>query len=130
MMLDWNDYRRQLKTTMGDLSKLSPATMEGYRAIATAYKKDGGKENGHLDAKLRELMSIAVGVALRCDGCIAVHTDAAIRHGATKEEIAEACNVAISISAGAALVYSARALDAVTQHPALQAKTETGKDNA
>lgn len=125
MMLDWNDYRRQLKTTMGDLSKLSPGTMEGYRAIATAYK-----ENGHLDAKLRELMSIAVGVALRCDGCIAVHTDAALRHGATKEEIAEALNVAISISAGAALVYSARALDAVAQHPALQAKTETGKDNA
>lgn len=112
MMLDWNDYRRQLKTTMGDLSKLSPGTMEGYRAIATAHKAQG-----HLDAKLRELMSIAVGVALRCDGCIAVHTDAAIRHGATKEEIAEACNVAISISAGAALVYSARALDAVAQHP-------------
>lgn len=125
MMLEWNDYRRQLKTTMGDLSKLSPGTMEGYRAIATAYK-----ENGHLDAKLRELMSIAVGVALRCDGCIAVHTDAAIRHGATKEEIAEACNVAISISAGAALVYSARALDAVVQHPTLQATAETGKDSA
>lgn len=125
MMLEWNDYRRQLKTTMGDLSKLSPGTMEGYRAIATAYK-----ENGHLDAKLRELMSIAVGVALRCDGCIAVHTDAAIRHGATKEEIAEACNVAISISAGAALVYSARALDAVVQHPTLQATSETGKDSA
>lgn len=125
MMLDWNDYRRQLKTTMGDLSKLSPGTMEGYRAIATAYK-----DNGHLDARMRELMSIAVGVALRCDGCIAVHTDAALRHGATKEEIAEACNVAISISAGAALVYSARALDAVAQHPGLQAKTATGKDSA
>ncbi len=116
MMLDWNDYRRQLKSTMGDLGKLSPGTMEGYRTMATAHK-----DSGHLDAKLRELMSIAVGVALRCDGCIAVHTDAAIRHGATKEEIAEACNVAISISAGAALVYSARALDAVAQHPTTQA---------
>lgn len=116
MMLDWNDYRRQLKSTMGDLGKLSPGTMEGYRAIATAHK-----DSGHLDAKTRELMSIAVGVALRCDGCITVHSDAAIRHGATKDEIAEACNVAISISAGAALVYSARALDAVAQHPTMQA---------
>lgn len=121
MMLDWNDYRRQLKTTTGELGKLSPGTLEGYRAIATAYKNDAHGENGHLDARMRELMSIAVGVALRCDGCIAVHTDAAIRHGATKEEIAEACNVAISISAGAALVYSARALDAVAQHPTVQA---------
>jgi AhpD family alkylhydroperoxidase len=116
MMLDWNDYRRQLKSTMGEIAKLSPGTMDGYRTMATAYK-----DGGHLDAKTRELMSIAVGVALRCDGCITVHTDAAIRHGATKDEIAEACNVAIAISAGAALVYSARALDAVAQHPTTQA---------
>lgn len=114
MMLDWNDYRRQLKTTMGELGKLSPGTMEGYKAIATAHK-----DGGHLDAKTRELMSIAVAVALRCDGCITVHTDAAIRHGASREEIAEALNVAISISAGAALVYSARALDAHAQHPSV-----------
>ncbi|MBS4048879.1 MAG: carboxymuconolactone decarboxylase family protein [Alphaproteobacteria bacterium] len=121
-MLDWNDYRRQLKTTMGEIAKLSPGTMDGYRTMATAYK-----ESGHLDAKTRELMSIAVGVALRCDGCITVHTDAAIRHGATKDEIAEACNVAIAISAGAALVYSARALDAVAQHPTTQAAAAANK---
>ncbi|MCW0233787.1 MAG: carboxymuconolactone decarboxylase family protein [Ferrovibrio sp.] len=113
-MLDWNDYRRQLKSTTGDLGKLSPGTMDGYRAMATAYK-----DSGHLDAKMRELMSIAVAVALRCDGCITVHTDAAIRHGATREEIAEACNVAISISAGAAVVYSARVLDAHAMHPSV-----------
>jgi len=119
MMLDWNDYRRQLKTTMGELNKLSPETLKGYQAMANAHK-----EGGHLDAKTRELMSLAVGVALRCDGCITVHTDAAIRHGASREEIAEALNVAITISAGAALVYSARAMDAVAQHPSLAPKAD------
>lgn len=119
MMLDWNDYRRQLKSTMGEIAKLSPDTLKGYQAINNAHK-----EGGHLDAKTRELMALAVGVALRCDGCITVHTDAAIRHGASKEEIAEALNVAITISAGAALVYSARAMDAVAQHPSMAAKTE------
>ena len=48
----------------------------------------------------------------RCDGCIAVHTKAAVNHGATREEIAEALGVAISLNAGAALTYSARVLDA------------------
>jgi alkylhydroperoxidase/carboxymuconolactone decarboxylase family protein YurZ len=40
-----------------------------------------------------------------------VHTDAAIKAGANKEEIVEALGVAVSMNAGAALVYSARVLD-------------------
>jgi alkylhydroperoxidase/carboxymuconolactone decarboxylase family protein YurZ len=42
-----------------------------------------------------------------------VHSQKAVESGATKEEIAEALGVAIAMNAGAALVYSARALDAV-----------------
>jgi AhpD family alkylhydroperoxidase len=70
-----------------------------------------------LGAKTRELIALAVAVALRCDGCITVHTEAALRHGATKEEIAEALGVSVAINAGAALVYSARVLDAVKEYP-------------
>ena len=55
---------------------------------------------------------MAVAVTLRCDGCIAVHTAEAKKAGATKAEIAEALGVAVSVNAGAALVYSTRALDA------------------
>jgi alkylhydroperoxidase/carboxymuconolactone decarboxylase family protein YurZ len=47
-----------------------------------------------------------------CDGCITVHTAAARQRGATKEEIAEVLGVAVSVNAGAAVVYSTRALDA------------------
>jgi len=53
-------------------------------------------------------------VTARCDGCIAIHVDAAVRHGASREELIEALGVAISVNAGAALVYSARTLDAFT----------------
>ena len=55
---------------------------------------------------------MAVAVTVRCDGCIATHVDAARKSGATREEIAEALGVAVAINAGAALVYSARTLDA------------------
>ena len=71
-----------------------------------------GSKTRHLDAKTRELIALAVAITLRCDGCIAVHTAAAKKLGATKEEIADALGVGISVNAGAALVYSTRTLDA------------------
>ena len=51
-------------------------------------------------------------VTTRCDGCIASHAAAAKKAGATKDEIAAALGTAIALNAGAAYVYSARALEA------------------
>jgi AhpD family alkylhydroperoxidase len=106
-MHDWNTYRQQIVDGVGGLAKLSPDTVKGYVALSNA-----GQKTGHLDDKTRELISLAVAVTTRCDGCIAVHTAAARKHGATKEEVAEALGVAIAMNAGAALVYTTRALDA------------------
>ncbi len=71
-----------------------------------------GQKAGHFDDKTRELIALAVVITLRCDGCITVHTEAARRFGASKAEIAEAVGVAISVDAGAAIIYATRALDA------------------
>ncbi|HET8900617.1 MAG TPA: carboxymuconolactone decarboxylase family protein [Holophagaceae bacterium] len=110
MMLDWNGYRKQIGETIGSMAKLSVDTVRGYRMLGEA-----GLKTTHLGAKTRELIALAVAVSLRCDGCITVHTDAAVKLGATKEEIMEALAVAISINAGAAMIYSARTLDAYAQ---------------
>jgi AhpD family alkylhydroperoxidase len=107
MMLDWNDYQKQLIGAIGQIATLSPDTVRGYRTLGEA-----GAKTGTLDAKTRELISLAVAVSLRCDGCITTHTGAAIKAGASKEEIAEALGVAIAVNAGAAMVYSARVMDA------------------
>lgn len=112
MMLDWNDYRDQLKTGVREIGQLSPETIKGYIALGAA-----GQKTDLLGAKMRELIALAVAVSLRCDGCITVHTEAAIKHGASKEEIAEALGVAISVNAGAALVYSTRVMDAFKEYP-------------
>jgi AhpD family alkylhydroperoxidase len=107
MMLDWNDYHKQLLATIGDIAKLSPDTVRGYGALS-----DAGAKNARLDTKTRELIALAVSITRQCDGCITVHTDAAVKHGASREEIMEALGVAISVNAGARLVYSARVMDA------------------
>ena len=82
--------------------------MRGYRELS-----DAGSKTAHMDAKTRELIAIAVGVTRQCDGCITTHVHTARKQGATAEEIAEALGVAIAVNAGAALVFSARVMDAV-----------------
>src|SRR5580704_12162649 len=114
MMLDWNEYQKQLAATIGDIARTSPEILRGYRTLSEA-----GAKTGKLDAKTRELIALAVAVTLRCDGCITVHTDAAVKNGATKEELVEALGVAIALNAGAALVYSARVIDAFEAKQAL-----------
>jgi AhpD family alkylhydroperoxidase len=107
MMMDWNEYRKQVGAAVADIAKISPDTVRGYSQISGAAGK-----TGHLDAKTRELIALAVAVTRQCDGCITVHIDAAVKAGATREELMDALSVAVAMNAGAALVYSARALDA------------------
>jgi AhpD family alkylhydroperoxidase len=112
MMLDWNEYRKQLAAGVKEIGQLSPDTIKGYMELSSA-----GQKKNLLGAKMRELIALAVAVTLRCDGCITVHTEAAIKHGASKDEIAEALGVAAAVNAGAALVYSARMMDAFKEYP-------------
>ena len=109
-MLDWNTYRNELMARIGEIGAISPDTVRGYQALSGAAQK-----TGRLDAKTVELIAIAVAVTTRCDGCIAVHAKAALKHGATREEITDALGVAVALNAGAAMVYSARTLDAIAQ---------------
>jgi AhpD family alkylhydroperoxidase len=106
-MLDWNQYRTELLATIAGIGRSSPETIRGYRGLSDAAAK-----TNLLGAKTRELIALAVAVTRQCDGCITIHTSAAIKQGATREEIVEALGVAIAVNAGAALVYSARVLDA------------------
>lgn len=114
MMFDWDSYRKQLTQRIREIKQLSPDTVHGYRELSEA-----GEKANVLGAKTRELIALAVAVTRQCDGCIAVHTDAALKNGATREEIAEALGVAIAVNAGATLVFSSRVMDAVaSQGPA------------
>ena len=108
--LDWKSYRSALMARINDFSKLSPDSINGYLTAMGA-----GAKTGHLDEKTRQLISLAVAVTTRCDGCISDHAQLAVDAGTSKEQVAEALGVAIAMNAGAALVYSVRALDAIEQ---------------
>ena len=78
--------------------------------MAQAATKDGV-----LDARTKELIALAIAVAIRCDGCVAFHAQAAVKHGATREEIMETMGLAIYMGAGPSLMYAAQAVEAYDQ---------------
>ncbi|MDE3876931.1 carboxymuconolactone decarboxylase family protein [Sinorhizobium meliloti] len=106
--IDWNSYHDKVLAGVGELASLNPDVIRGYQVIGGAARK-----SNLLGSKVNELIALAAAVSLRCDGCIVVHTDAALKAGATREEIAEALGTAIGVNAGAGLVYSTRVMDAV-----------------
>ena len=107
MFINWSELLPSIQKAFGALGKSNPKMVKAYMALG-----ESSAENDVLDTKTRELISIAVAITSRCDGCIAAHTDAAIKAGASREEVAATLATAISLNAGAAYIYSLRALEA------------------
>lgn len=64
-----------------------------------------------LDPKFVELISLAVGAALKCPHCTGYHMQAAIRMGATREEILEVILLSGMISNSSVLANAYRIFD-------------------
>jgi AhpD family alkylhydroperoxidase len=58
---------------------------------------------------------VALSVASRCDPCIAFHVPAALRHGATREQVMETLAVAVMMGGGPSLMYAARVIEALEE---------------
>jgi AhpD family alkylhydroperoxidase len=74
--------------------------------------------DGAIPAKTKQVIAVAVAHVTQCPYCIRGHTSAALRHGATAEEIMEAIWVAAEMRAGGAYAHSALALDTIAHFPA------------
>lgn len=68
-----------------------------------------------LPTKVKELIALGISVAIGCETCIITHTRAAMRYGATPEEIAEAISVALFMRGGQAYAYIPIALNAAEE---------------
>ncbi|MVW72733.1 carboxymuconolactone decarboxylase family protein [Bordetella sp. 15P40C-2] len=109
-MNNWPETLTNLRQAGSKLAQENPTVAAAYRGLNEAV--NGGSV---LDAKTRELIALAVAVTTRCDGCISSHAAAARKAGVTEAELAEALGTAIALNAGAAYVYSTRALEAFGQ---------------
>ena len=66
-------------------------------------------------SKTKELIALGISVAIRCDDCIGFHVKAALKQGASREELTETLGMAVYMGAGPSVMYATHALDAFTQ---------------
>ena len=95
------------------LGDANAPVMDGFGRLHRAATTDGV-----LSQKHKELMALAISIAVRCDGCIAFHVHDAVRAGATAEEVAETVGVAILMGGGPAAVYATEAMTAYEEFTA------------
>lgn len=105
--MDWDGYLKDQTGKIRELRKAQPGLASGFSAL-----HNGALEAGALDLKTKELIALTIGVSTRCMDCIGFHVKAAIRAGASRDEVAEAISVAVLMGGGPAMMYGAKALDA------------------
>jgi AhpD family alkylhydroperoxidase len=116
MYEDWPETTKVLSAHLRNLRGGAPEVMKAFSGIAQAALQPKA-----LDAKTKELIALGIGVASRCDDCIAFHVKAALEQGATREEISETLGMAIYMGAGPTVMYASHAFDALLQFDAAKA---------
>ena len=89
---------------------LAPETEKAFQAFSRQVFADGA-----LPAKTKQLIAVAVAHVTQCPYCIKGHTKAALRHGATRQELMEAIWVAAEMRAGGAYAHTAVSLTAMDE---------------
>ena len=89
---------------------LAPETEKAFEAFSRQVFADGA-----LPAKTKQLIAVAVAHVTQCPYCIRGHTKAALRHGATRQELMEAIWVAAEMRAGGAYAHTAISLGAMDE---------------
>ena len=90
--------------------ELAPGPHAAFEAFSTSVFADGA-----LDARTKQLIAVAVAHVTQCPYCIRGHTKAALRHGATPEQLMEAIWVAAEMRAGGAYAHSLLSLSAMAE---------------
>ncbi|MCL2716607.1 MAG: carboxymuconolactone decarboxylase family protein [Alphaproteobacteria bacterium] len=113
MEKDYIAITKGLSANLKKVRKGIPDTMQGFSAMAQAATRDGA-----LSKKTKEFIALAIGVAVRCDGCIGFHAEALVKLGATREEVEEVLGMAVYMGGGPSLMYAADAIAAFEQFQA------------
>ena len=107
---DYAQIANDVVTGVGLLRQGAPDTVKAFGSLSTTATATKA-----LDTKTKELMALAIGIAIHCEGCVAYHTKMAHQHGATREEVVETVALAVYMGGGPAAVYGGDALRAYDQ---------------
>ncbi|MDR1662187.1 MAG: carboxymuconolactone decarboxylase family protein [Azoarcus sp.] len=109
----YQDTYRKSMAAIKDLAGEIPGVMKSFQELGAAAIADGV-----LDAKTKELIALALGVAARCEGCVAFHARALSKLDATRGEVAETLGVAVQMGGGPSAMWAIEALAAFDEFSA------------
>lgn len=112
-MKDYSTIADDYHKGFGNLAKDIPEAVAGFQGLMVAATKEGA-----LSAKTKELIAFAIGITVRCDGCLAHHSQAVLKAGATRDEVAEMIGVALLMGGGPSSVYGVEAMRAYDEFAA------------
>lgn len=90
--------------------KLAPEIHHAFDAFSQKVFADGATSS-----KTKQLIAVAVAHMTQCPYCVRGHTKAALRHGASNQELMEAIWVAAEMRASGAFAHSTIALAAMDE---------------
>lgn len=103
-------YPHTMHGTAKERQRLAPEQLAAFEAFSKSVFADGA-----LPAKMKQIIAVAVAHVTQCPYCIKGHTKAALRAGATSEELMEAVWVAAEMRAGGAYAHSTLMLTTVAE---------------
>jgi len=106
----YTDLNRESRSLMQSLGKGQANLMKSFQGLHHA-----ALEADALDGKVKELIALAIGISSQCQRCIGLHVEAALKQGATAEEIRETIGVATMMGGGPALMYGLEAEKALAE---------------
>jgi AhpD family alkylhydroperoxidase len=90
---------------LAQFETLSPETWQAFVAFDRAALADGA-----IPRLYKELTAVAVALTTQCPYCLEIHREAALKAGATTEQLAEVTFVAAALRAGAAITHGTHLL--------------------
>ncbi len=103
----YRELTQSVSTELASLRTSAPDVMKAFGELGRAATAAGA-----LDKKTKELIALALSVAVRCDPCIGFHTQALVKLGASRQEVDETLGVAVYMGGGPSLMYAASAIKA------------------
>jgi AhpD family alkylhydroperoxidase len=93
-------FLTQWKSSLVKLRTDAPDVARAFGGMHVAMMKEGA-----LPTREKELIALAVGIVQGCTDCIYLHTESAVRAGATRAQVVEAAGVAVMMAGGPAFVH-------------------------
>jgi AhpD family alkylhydroperoxidase len=104
--MSWTTKTETTREQLRALNKTIPDTARAFGALGKSVK-----EGGVLEFKVKEFVALGIAIATKCETCIALHMEALIRCGATREEIGDVLAMTIQMGGGPSMMYAAKALE-------------------